>query len=500
MKENSDAKAERAKRAFKILGSVDVNLIPYKLYYFSFFFAHSSLLPYLPLYLKQLGLIARQAGFIVGVRYFLEIFGVLWGAVADKFKRRKLFVLIAIVAFTFKLMLFLAVQPHDQKCIEIQGNKTSIRPFAVSYSQEQDQEQDSTFSDANVRNIHQKNIDHHIYINGDSKFDLNWKSETTEDKRVETAKNYTEIGNSIYGRKDKVHRFISSDKPPSSRGNESIYQRQYKRLLNRDELNDIFVILVLMTVLGELFGGSAIYVLMDSSTCEYLRDDNEDGMSKFGQTMVYAQIANAVAALVVGALINSTKYSYCGETMKNYLIPFYFFVGFNCVAFLACATAKMVSNKSASSETKEVDQDSTGSGLASIIGNIRNVSILLATTIIGACLGVILNFNLWFFDDLGASTLLLGVAQGLYFCGNIVSSFCSTYLIRWCGHIPLIATPLVNFTVTLLCMSLIPNATAGAVIFALQGGMFGLCWPAVVSFFASQTITAGVLNTVQGRC
>ena len=61
--------------------------ISYKAYYFLFYGAIGSSVPYLALYFKQLGLSAAQAGLLHGVRLFSLFIGApVWGMIGDKYK------------------------------------------------------------------------------------------------------------------------------------------------------------------------------------------------------------------------------------------------------------------------------------------------------------------------------------------------------------------------------------------------------------------------------
>ena len=429
----------------RFVSSFDVNLIPFKLYYFSFFFAHSSLLSYLPLYLKQLGLMAGQVGIIVGLRYFLEIFGVFWGAVADKYKKRKLFVLVAVVAFTVKLMLFLTVQPHHEKCIKV--NVTTWQNLQhVGGVYDDDGTSITEAEYGNLAKSEQRTSigisDHGQRVNLKAPVIENLDTVKRSPMAMKNGKAKENNVNSMYelGQGDKAKTEILKH----TRNTSQPFRHGYKRVVDRRELYYIFIALILMTVVGELFGGSAIYTLMDSSTCEYLGKENT---SKFGQIIVFSLVANALSALIVGAVLDTTNYKYCGEIMKNYSVPFYFFVSFNCAAFIACAIAKLGTGQS--SEKKEKSMNC--SGLISILGTLRNISVLPIAVVFGGCLGLVQSFNVWFLDHLGASSLQQGIAQALFYCGDIVTSFLTTYLIRKFGHIPLLVVPLVNYSVTLLC-------------------------------------------------
>ena len=102
----------------------------FKAYFFLFFAAIGSSVPYLTLYYKQLGLTAGHAGILNGVRLFTEFIGSpLWGMVGDKFRIRKIILFMSLVSYAAGTLLLMTVQPQNQQCIKTEANKTEIAPL-----------------------------------------------------------------------------------------------------------------------------------------------------------------------------------------------------------------------------------------------------------------------------------------------------------------------------------------------------------------------------------
>ena len=101
--------------------------VTFKAYFFLFFAAIGSSLPYLTLYYKQLGLTAGHAGILNGVRLFTEFIGSpLWGMVGDKLRMRKIILFASLVSYTTGTLLLMTVQPKNQQCILTEANETEI--------------------------------------------------------------------------------------------------------------------------------------------------------------------------------------------------------------------------------------------------------------------------------------------------------------------------------------------------------------------------------------
>lgn len=78
--------------------TINRNLLPVKGIYFTFLSAGGSLLPFIPVYMKQLGLSSAEAGIIYGVMPFVAFFvRPLFGALADKTHKHKLILALCIL-------------------------------------------------------------------------------------------------------------------------------------------------------------------------------------------------------------------------------------------------------------------------------------------------------------------------------------------------------------------------------------------------------------------
>lgn len=70
-----------------------------KMFYFFYFAGLGAVLPYQPLFYKELGIPAKKAGIISGIQPFISfLFTPVWGALADKFKKGKLIFTVSFVA------------------------------------------------------------------------------------------------------------------------------------------------------------------------------------------------------------------------------------------------------------------------------------------------------------------------------------------------------------------------------------------------------------------
>lgn len=87
---------DRIKEYFR----VDRALIPIKLFYLTFIGGIGCVLPYVAVFLKQVGLSPQQIGLISGIRPIVGfISGPVWGILGDRFGIRKTLLLVSIAAW-----------------------------------------------------------------------------------------------------------------------------------------------------------------------------------------------------------------------------------------------------------------------------------------------------------------------------------------------------------------------------------------------------------------
>lgn len=91
----------------KCFENFNPKLVVYKGFYFFFYSALGSLLPYLTVFYKQLGLSAQQTGALIGVRQLIQLIAQpAWGSVADTYKKSKVIFIVSLVAW---LALFVSI-------------------------------------------------------------------------------------------------------------------------------------------------------------------------------------------------------------------------------------------------------------------------------------------------------------------------------------------------------------------------------------------------------
>ena len=98
--EDSEKKSNENVPICKNFCKFERDLVPFKLFYFSFFGAIGAIFPFISLYFKQLGFSPNQIGLISGVRPLIGFCsGPIWGSIADKFRIRKILLVISTIGW-----------------------------------------------------------------------------------------------------------------------------------------------------------------------------------------------------------------------------------------------------------------------------------------------------------------------------------------------------------------------------------------------------------------
>ena len=110
---------ENTDEAERCCPNVNRKLLIPKAFYFFFFSAWGSLLPYLALYFKQLMLSPSEVGILMGLKPFVNFLVIpIWGAIVDKCQKSKVVMVISIIALiTSTFTLSLVPGPKENKVV-----------------------------------------------------------------------------------------------------------------------------------------------------------------------------------------------------------------------------------------------------------------------------------------------------------------------------------------------------------------------------------------------
>ena len=212
----------------------------------------------LGVYFKQLGMNPAQCGMLIGVRPFVELCSApMWGGVADRFKKGKTLLLLAMVcwiAFTIGLAY---IHPPANSCVMLNGTDLLlVDPWAVNDPELVELEDaPPKFLDLGKSPIP---IDAEDFANiPDDAYAAGLISPT--------------LTNIVYRTRD-VH--------------------------------GVFLVLLILMIIAEFFSAPAL-TLADSATLGSL--DNENAAESYGKQRMFGSIGWAVAMFIVGIALDTSN-------------------------------------------------------------------------------------------------------------------------------------------------------------------------------------------------
>ena len=425
-KKTNSREEQKGKSSFlerlKILGCT-VQLFHYKVLFFASYGAFGCLMTFLPLYFKQLGLSAAQTGLLVGIRPLCQAIGApFWGILADKYKRRKAILLLGASAWLIKNMLILVIRPSHQVCVATVGNES------------------------------------HIVTKRDSLVDSQHKAVRVPlSSTVHTALALT-------GTPDKEKYFIQ---------------------VENGELLNIFYILLVLVIIGELFG-SILHPILDGCTVDFLGNERKS----YGRLRFWGSVGMVVTSLSVGLVINHYTRQYCGEIRKNYSIAFYFFAGFMAVTIAFLFSVKIVYCEGPKQSLSAIKE---------LFNSRVKFSFWFAAISLGISDGFQSDFNSWFLDDLKASSFEVGLAAALHFVLSALCYFVANFALERLGYIITIAAGLVFYIVLFIGFSFAQSAWVAIVFYVIIGGVFAVFWTACVAYVGAMASPLGLGAAGQGK-
>lgn len=398
-----------------------VELFHYKVLFFASYGAFGCLMTFLPLYFKQLGLSAAQTGLLVGIRPLCQAIGAPFWGILADKYKRR------------KAILLLGASAWLIKNMLILVVRPSHQACVATVGNE-----------SNLV--------------------------TKRDSLVDSQRKTVPIS-SI------VHTALASTGTPG--------KEKYFIQFDNGELLDIFYILLVLVIIGELFG-SILHPLLDGCTVDFLGNERK----LYGRLRFWGSVGMAVTNLIVGLVINHYTRQYCGEIRKNYSIAFYFFAAFMAITIVFLFLVKIV--------YCEGPKESL-SAIKELFNSRVKFSFWFAAISLGISDGFQSDFNSWFLDDLKASSFEVGLAAALHFILSALAYFVANYALERLGYIITIAAGLVLYIVLFIGFSFAQNPWVAIVFYVIIGGVFAVFWTACVAYVGAMASPLGLGAAGQGK-
>ncbi|XP_028404503.1 major facilitator superfamily domain-containing protein 6-like [Dendronephthya gigantea] len=399
----------------------DRTLLTYKAFYFLFFAGFGSTFPYLTIYFKQMGLTASYVGTLSGIRPLVQfVSGPFWAYLADKYQSRKLVLSMSVVAWLIFTLALAFPQPKKTKCEQFNStNHVQIRDVHRSVS----------YSGLPLAPIP---VTEGLFAKKKSTIGLAVKKEEEQTKII------------VY---------------------------------DKNELRTLFYIFLILIVVGEIFEAPS-FIMIDTALIQKLGDKCHD----YGKTRCFGSMGYGLASFGVGAVLDTTRYIYCGREMNDYMVIFYFFVAFMIIGLifvLALITFKYNENSTSC--------DSSIFKVYKLCFSAKYATFLLTVWFMGIGNGGQVTFINWYLEDLGASKFMMGLATTIRSMAVIVGFFLSGVLINRLGELPSVFWSLVAFAVIFFGYSNLVNPWLVIPLEILQGFVYALSWATCIVYLSAVT-------------
>ncbi|KAF6715468.1 Major facilitator superfamily domain-containing protein 6 [Oryzias melastigma] len=466
---------------------INSHLLISKVFYFFFYAAYGSLHPLLAVYYKQLGMSASRSGLLVGIRYFIEFCSApFWGIVADRFKKGKAVLLFSVMCWLMFNCGIGFVNPADMQCVEVVGSSTTTAaPTAPNAT--------VPINSTNPTRSRRSVLDLTLGLNVTS-----------------TPYNVTETAT--------VHSTTTSTRPPTTS------QKEYQIVFNQDQVETIFLIILLVIIVGEFFSAPAV-TIVDTVTLQYLGKARD----RYGLQRMWGSLGWGLAMLLVGIWIDHTHVAIQTHIegcvppdyrLHNYRIAFIVFGVLMGVAFIVATqfyferggdytqevpevveeSSNPQTDPSPSSQTpsgSEAPQEFHYSDLLRLLCTVRYSSVLFVAWFMGFGYGFVFSFLYWHLEDLKGTTTLFGVCSVLSHISELGAYFTSHKFIELVGHVRVLYIGLACNTARYLYISYLENAWIVLPMEVLQGVTHASVWAACISFL-SAAVPPALRTSAQG--
>ncbi|XP_068741089.1 major facilitator superfamily domain-containing protein 6-like [Montipora capricornis] len=442
---------------------VDKTLLLYKGFYFLFFAGFGASFPYMALYFKQIGLNASSVGMLAGIRPIIQfISGPFWAVLADKYRARKAVLLFSILSWLVMTVALLLPKPQKTYCRNLMAsnNQSDIPLFTR-------------------RHLIQSNI----HLQGDNK---PLKSAITIDHEHKSTVRNGKATVSFIGNSPLRTKILQNYRPATAF--EVSNSQKYQLVYDKEEILHVYIYLMILVVAGE-FLEAPTFIMADTGLLQKLGEKGRH----YGKTRLFGSLGFAFASFVVGGLLDTTEYRFCGRVMNNYNVLFYTFAIIMAIAFIFAAwmfefTYDEDSHGQNNGSTKEI---------LTLLVKFQYAYFLIISFFLGFSNGLFFNFLNWYLEDLGGSKSLMGIATMFRAAALILAYIFNACLAELFGHVNLMLISVAAYFILFGSFSIIQNPWWALPLEFLEGLTYGTTWSTAVTHLADATPKGGAA-TMQG--
>ncbi|XP_055319817.1 major facilitator superfamily domain-containing protein 6 isoform X2 [Sitodiplosis mosellana] len=512
--------------------NIDFKLLPMKVHYFLFNAGTGAVIPFMPVFARQLGF----STFVVGIIYYiLPILGLiskpLFGAIADRYQRHKLmfviFIFLTVGAFTSVKFIppILKSTKVDYHCNDGMAD-LKYCPTSI----------DHCAADLFINNINQTTTKEYTFdlrceVKEDWMWELickEWENSTTDCIRDEI--NTIHLKSLV--KHDHINKlkdngtdclffvrtnttYINGKTDPKSvicpkttnfphKGsfrltctgsvdNADVMDLIVEQSVNDNNYTSYPQFWYFFGALAVSWIGMAVVVSVGDAICFHLLGKRHE---LYGHQRLWGAIGFGTFTLIAGVWVD---YASGQKTYKNYTVIFYLMAAALVPNTIVSTCLEFKPNKISSSIIRDIGK---------LFRSARVVVFFLWCVVCGMCTGVIWNFLFWFLEDLAEQhgdcngegkikTLqgLVSIVQS--FGGELPFFFISGWFITKLGHINSMTLVLFVMGIRLCLYSFLTNPWWVLPIELTQGMTFGICYTAM-AMYANVVAPNGTAATLQG--
>ena len=462
-------------------------------YYYFFYGALGSLFPFLNLFYRSVGMDPWQIGILGGIRPLIALLcAPIWSFVANKYKIRKIILIVSLVSWIAFTVPFLLV-PHSfasDQCPN-QGNNTGSEISLTDGGSLTDHEKRElknislvnnrlfSFAEANDLSEHEQNGDNfqgqrdvrHIYTK---------RSASSHSPFVALKRSFVNSF-SLSGMKFEV---VTSTKAEKSQQKSFDFKSRGAPYYNKRKnpySDAIFTELLFIVFAGEIFQSPTddLNTHFDGTFLEHLGVLYQNVINN----NIYSSIGIGIIAFVTGLTLRfAPKITICDVEYANYHIAFIIFSLLMAVAIaLSIKFDFTYRRRRRSFEIKE--------SLGKLI-SVGNIMFLFIVLTMGILRGVLFNFVYWNIVDIGGSDLVVGLTVVSQYLSDTIMSLAAPILMIYMGYIGMVFIGLASYALRFLIYSWLSTPDSAWVtppVELLQGISHSTAWSAFLLYITNYT-------------
>ncbi|XP_033640092.1 major facilitator superfamily domain-containing protein 6-like [Asterias rubens] len=436
--------------------TIERSTLKFKAFFFLFKGSKSCIVPFLPVYYQQFGLVASQIGLLQSCSPFTQIpLMMTITCLADRLNLRKTLIIISLIGWILGIgCVSLVPAPRQLRCAlalsklqeykhDLNGSEcpnitTGFNSTTGVVLLKRFETPVRTTRESHESLLQEEQQQPHEYLST-----LNATSPAPSTKQPNVSKDiiYAPLKQSLPGshrtvgtKTPSVHNVIYSPQhfPKELTKNisykDAVTLTEYKWLYNPTDLHNLFVVFLLLSVFGSVFQGP-VHALSNAAVLDslYVKGNTVD----YGYQKAFGPVGAAIGTLAMGAYLSTTERPTVMFGVEvphtDYRIAFIVFV----ITMITCLPLAFTFD--APPKRKEETEFSLKI-LAEIICSAKYGSFLLASAWTGVASGLSTSFLFWYIMSVGGSHVIMGVAGLTALGAETITYFALPQISRFVSH------------------------------------------------------------------